>query len=139
MSFPPAIIPRPLARLNARSRNSDVTSGQTTKKTSSAYAVSSHEPSTHKALFIRTPPASLPSSAYSATNHRSSHGRESLRRFQLLTTGSGRARKCGTQPTSTSSGQCGDIRPSQMLGEPQLPSINLGVVVHPRPATPPTL
>ncbi len=72
-----------------------------------------------------SPPASLPSSAYSATNHRSSLGWESLRRFQLLTTGSGRARDCRTRPTSTSSGQCGDTRPSEMLGMPQLPSINL--------------
>ncbi len=129
-----------MARLNARSRNSDVTSGHTAKKTSSTGAVFSHGPSMHKTPCVRTPPASLPSSAYSATNHLSSRGRESLRRFQLLTTGSGRARACRTQPTSPSSGQCGDTRLSQMFGLPKLLSTSRpGVVVHPGPATLPAL
>ncbi len=107
-----AIIPRLMARLNTRSRNSDGTYGHTAKKTSSAGAVSSRGPSMHK---THHRPHSLPVHI----------GWESLRRFQLLTTGSGRARECGTRPTSTSSRQCGDTRPSQMLGMLQLPSINL--------------
>ncbi len=93
-----------MARLNARSRNSDGASGHTAKKNSSAGAISSPGPSMHKTPFVRTRPASLPSSAYSATNHRSSRGRESLWRFQLLTTGSGResVKLCPHQPPAGS-------------------------------------
>ncbi len=132
--------PQTNGRENARSRNSDVTFGHTAKKTSSVGAVSSHGPNMHKTPFVRTPPASLPSNAYSSTNHHSSHGRESLRRFQLLTTGSGRARECGTQSTSTASGSaetqdlCRRSRPNSPLS-----TWRPGVVVHPQPATPPAL
>ncbi len=55
---------------------------------------------------------------------RSSPGRESPRRFQLWTTGSERARECGTRLTSISSEQYGGIRSSQMSDVPLLPGIS---------------
>ncbi len=72
-----------MARLSGKSKNSDVTSGHTAKMTNTAGAVSSHGPSMHRTPSDRTPPGSRPFSACSATSHRSSRGRESLRGFQL--------------------------------------------------------
>ncbi len=62
----------------------------------------------------KPPPDSPPSSAYSATNPLCFPGQKNHLAFQLWTTGSGRARESGTQPMSTSSRQCGDIKASQM-------------------------
>ncbi len=58
----------------------------------------------HKTPSGITPPASRPFSACSDTNLHSSLGQKSCQRCQLWIIGSGRARECGTQLTSSSNG-----------------------------------
>ncbi len=72
----------------------------------------------HKTPSGITPPASRPFSACSDTNLRSSLGRKSCQRCQLWIIGSGRARECGTQLTSSSNMLCGGRRGLQMLDAP---------------------
>ncbi len=60
--------PRPTARLGGRYRKLGGISGPTAMTTSTAGTASSRGPSMHKILSSKPPPASPPSSAYSATN-----------------------------------------------------------------------
>ncbi len=95
--------------------------------TSTAGAASSPGPSTPRILSVKTPTDWLHSNACSVTNPRSSHGRESPRRFQLWTTGSERARECGTPLTSIFIALCGGTRPSQIPVAPTHPLTNQGI------------
>ncbi len=67
---------------------------------STAGAASSPGPSTPRTLSVKTPLDWLPSNVYLVSNPLSSRGWESPLRFQLWTTGSERARQCGTRLTS---------------------------------------
>ncbi len=59
-----------------------------------------------KNSLINLPLDLLPSSAYSATNHRCSPGLKSRQKYQRSTTGSERARGSGTMLTISSNMQC---------------------------------
>ncbi len=120
-------------RLSGRYRRLGGTSGPTAMTTSTAGTTSSLGPSMHRTPSGR-PPQNLPhSSAYSATNPLCSPGQKSPPTFQLLTTGSERAREFGTQPMSTSSRQCGDTRALQMPAGLTPPSITQEIRSGSRP------